>query len=41
VPPASKGGKKPEPAPVIVKQYSDGERDKAWTSFKDTIVKKD
>jgi hypothetical protein len=37
-------GKKPEAAPapvVVIKQYSDGERDKAWTSFKDTIVKKE
>jgi len=31
-----------EPAPgptVVIKQYSDGERNKAWTSFKDTIKK--
>lgn len=35
-----KGSKSPE-APVIVKQYTEGERDKAWTSFKETIVKKD
>jgi len=31
----------PSPPPAVAKQYSDGERDKAWTSFKDTIVKKD
>ncbi len=28
------------PAPVV-RSYSEGERNKAWTSFKDTIVKKD
>jgi hypothetical protein len=41
--PSPKKGEAPAApaAPVILKQYSDGERDKAWTSFKDTIVKKD
>jgi len=41
-PPAAKKPGEPASAPaVLLKQYSDGERDKAWTSFKDTIVKKD
>ena len=39
------GGTKKSPeatlAPVVSKQYSDGERDKAWKGFKETIVKKD
>lgn len=36
---ASSDSKRPSPAPVPQKQYSDGERDKAWKGFKDTLKK--
>ena len=36
-----KGSSQAASAPAVIKQYSDGERDKAWKGFKETIVKKE
>jgi hypothetical protein len=40
-PSGGRDGKKLTPAPPVQKQYSDGERDKAWKGFRDTVHKKE